>query len=169
MAKLILNRNMSLIQHKGVTYNVPNKPEIRNELGFKADVFKKRFELSQSMGLDMYEDGSFGCGDCRHTGVFEHARKHGGFSGKSEDFCKYIGNHGPHWLSYFSNGKEGFGARINPCVADTALLIALIDLGYFENYKVDTRLDLQLFPYEREVIKSHESVLKAIEFYSRHF
>jgi len=35
---------------------------------------------------------------------------------------------------------------MDPCVADTALLRVLIELGVFNEYKIKTDLDVKIFP-----------------------
>lgn len=180
--KLILNKEMNIIQYEGRTYNVPAKIKLRREISKKYNAFDKVQLLAGELGLKMYNDESFGCSDCQFTGIFEQSlrnlnmgQKLSNFS-NPEDFCKYDNKDEPQWLSYFYReklimknifGEIGFGARFNPCIADTALLRVLIELNAFKEFEVKTSLDVKIFPHIKEVNEKNEK--KFIKLYKEHF
>jgi hypothetical protein len=181
MSKLILNKEMNIVQHQGKTYNYPSKINLRTDAINKYNAFSKIQLLAGELGLEMYEDG-IGCSDCKYTGMFEQSLKNlnngqriSKFSNPKE-LCKYDNNDEPQWLSYFYRegniiknifGEIGFAARFDPCVADTALLRVLIELNFFNKYEVQTNLDVKIFPYIREVNQNNEK--KFVKLYKEHF
>lgn len=167
--KLILSKEMGIIQYQGRTYNFPVKMNLRTDAIKKFNAFGKIQLLAGELGLAMNREG-ISCSDCKYTGVFGQAIK-GGFSGDPSTVCKYDNKDEPQWLSYFYKSnyfeENGFGARMNPCVADTALLRVLIELNVFKKYEVKTELDVNIFPFIREVNEKNEN--KFIKLYKEHF
>jgi len=168
--KLILNKENGIIQYQGRTYNFPVKMQLRTEAIDKHNAFGKIQLLAGELGLEMGRDG-FGCTDCKYNGVFEQVFKKGSFAGDPTILCKYDNKDEPQWLSYFYKrnyfNEIGFSARMNPCVADTALLRVLIELNVFKEFEVKTDLDVKIFPYIREVNEKNEK--KFVKLYKEHF
>ena len=179
--KLILNKEMDIIQYQGKTYNFPAKMKLRTEAIDKYNAFSKIQVLAGELGLEMSRDG-ISCSNCQYTGIFaqslknlKNGQKVSAFT-NPQDLCKYNNENEPQWLSYFYRegtiiknifGEIGFGARMDPCVADTALLRVLIELGAFNEYKIKTDLDVKIFPYVKEVNEKNEK--KFVKLYKEHF
>jgi hypothetical protein len=168
--KLILNKENGIIQYQGRTYNFPVKMNLRTDAINKHNAFGNIQLLAGELGLEMYDDG-ISCTECKYNGVFAQAIKNGSFSGDPTKVCKYDNKDEPQWLSYFYKkdffSETGFAARMNPCVADTALLRVLIELNVFKKFEVKTDLDVKIFPYIREVNEKNEK--KFVKLYKEHF
>jgi hypothetical protein len=149
MTKLTLNKKMGIIQYNGITYNFPSKMNLRTDTVDKYNAFSKIQVLAGELGLEMYENG-ISCSDCQHTSMFTQSLKNLEKGEKisiftsPEKLCRYNNENEPQWLSYFYRegniirnifGEIGFAARMDPCVADTALLRVLIELVYLTNIK----------------------------------
>ncbi len=177
MNKLILNKEMGIIQYQGRTYNFPSEINLRTDAINKYNAFGKIQLLAGELGLEMGHDKRFGCSGYKHTGIFEQSlrnlkkgQKISKFT-NTEEFCKYDNKDEPQWLSYFYKrnyfNEIGFGARMDPCVADTALLRVLIELNVFKEFEVKTDLDVKIFPYIKEVNPNNEK--KFVKLYKEHF
>lgn len=180
--KLILNKEMDIIQYQGRTYNFPSEMNLRNNAINKHNAFKKVQLLAGELGLEMENDKSFGCSGCKYTSIFMESllnevegQKVSVFDNTNEK-CRYDNKDEPQWLSYFyverkilTNifGEIGFGARMDPCVADTALLRVLIELNVFNEYEISTSLDVKIFPYIRDVNENNEK--KFAKLYKKYF
>lgn len=180
--KLILNKKMDIIQYQDRTYNIPSEMNLRTDAINKHNAFGKIQLLAGELGLELRNNKSFGCSGCKYTSIFMESLLNAVGGQNVSVFpdtnkkCKYDNKEEPQWLSYFYRegkiiknifGEIGFGARFDPCVADTALLRVFIDLNVFNEYEVKTGLDVKIFPYIREINEKNEK--KFVKLYKEHF
>ena len=72
--KLILNKEMGIIQYQDRTYNFPMKMQLRTKAINKYNAFGKIQVLAGQLGLEMDRDG-ISCSDCQYTGIFGQSLK----------------------------------------------------------------------------------------------
>jgi hypothetical protein len=89
----------------------------------------------------------------------------------TKKFCEYKpGNNGPHWFSYYWNDKKGveFVARMQPCIVDTGLIMALVEVGTLSSYEITgVSISPDIVPYITQISPGNDAERKAIEVYDQ--